>query len=130
MKPKLTLLHSVFLLFLSSSLFAQSGGLTVKKKPVEQEEYQEYLRQKRQRSVNGSMQAEQQRSLINCASGLGANIGFELGNYSGWTIQTGINVNSDYDSVINAGPAIYTKDLVTGGTDVYTGFSCLSPFTG
>ena len=66
----------------------------------------------------------------NCVAGNNQNIGFELGNYSGWDINKGTIINSLYDSIVNISPATTTKTLVTTGFDFLTNYSYNSPFSG
>lgn len=68
-----------------------------------------------------------------CSSSTFQNIGFELGNFSGWNLERGTILNSMYDSIVNLVPITTTNNIVytnNGNFDAFTGMPFQSPFSG
>lgn len=134
---KVSFLYFLFVLFPFISSAQQKAGKTFRSyaeriadenglKGVERENYIDlYI------NPNKYSQPENEREQIlsACGTSAGTNIGFELGNYTGWEFSGGTNLRSYRDSTAFS-LSVGTKTILSGGTDPISAVSLVSPLGG
>lgn len=93
-------------------------------------EAKQYIADRNTHNLGQKASAQTFGSMVSCGSSNSLNIGFEQGNYNGWNIQKGTNLNSLYDSIWNVGPITNPNIIITGGDDPLTSDTLDSPFNG
>ncbi len=127
MKRAIIFLYSLIVTSQVFSQITEEEKRFVKENNLSQQEYSAYLNRK---SKQGEARPAVKSALTaNCIANIQSNIGFELGNFSGWDIFSGSNVNLNPDSMMSVSSSTIVS-LITSGTDQYTGLLLNSPLGG
>ncbi|MDX2173086.1 MAG: T9SS type A sorting domain-containing protein [Bacteroidota bacterium] len=116
--------------------FSQSNNQEIQLKKFSEQnnltpsEYQ-YLLDRKANTVQNLLNTEedQKSNSTSCFGNNFTNIGFELGNFNGWTVKGGVNYDQDKDSIV-IGAALPTNTILSSGVDAIAGYVLSSPLGG